>query len=81
MDAIRRNQQSVFCGETSVGQIKRGFNELAEFLFRSQNFPDGAVLLTGTGIVPPDHFTLQEQDLVQIEITGIGVLANPVKTV
>src|SRR5690349_12368131 len=78
---IRRNQQSVFCGETSVGQIKRRFDELAEFLFRSQNFPDGAVLLTGTGVVPPDHFTLQEQDLVQIEITGIGVLANPVKTV
>ena len=78
---IRRNQQSVFCGETSVGQIKRGFDELAEFLFRSQSFPDGAVLLTGTGVVPPDHFTLQEQDLVQIEITGIGVLSNPVKTV
>ena len=78
---IRRNQQSVFCGETSVGQIKRGFDELAEFLFRSQSFPDGAVLLTGTGVVPPDHFTLQEQDLVQIEISGIGVLANPVKSV
>jgi len=64
-----------------VGQIKRGFEELACFLFRSQVFPHGAVLLTGTGIVPPDTFTLQERDVVKIEISGIGTLQNTVTTV
>ncbi len=76
--AIRREGQSVFAGETSVGQIKRGFEELAGFLFRSQIFPHGAVLLTGTGIVPADTFTLQEKDVIAIEISGIGLLQNPV---
>src|ERR1022692_1923556 len=52
--AIDRDGKNVFAGETSVGQIKRRFDELAEFLFRSQVFPYGAILLTGTGIVPPD---------------------------
>jgi 2-dehydro-3-deoxy-D-arabinonate dehydratase len=78
---IRRNNEAVFTGETSVGQIKRKFDELAGFLFRSQSFPHGAVLLTGTGVVPPDTFTLQERDVVQIEITGIGVLRNSVTVV
>ena len=75
---IQRNEHVVFTGETSVGQIKRSFTELAEFLFRCQNFPQGAVLLTGTGIVPPDSFTLQPGDRVQITISGIGTLENPV---
>jgi 2-dehydro-3-deoxy-D-arabinonate dehydratase len=78
---IRRGGQSVFAGETSVGQIKRSFGELAEFLFRSQIFPHGAVLLTGTGVVPPDTFTLHEQDLIEIEISGIGLLKNIVTVV
>jgi 2-dehydro-3-deoxy-D-arabinonate dehydratase len=78
---IQRGGQSVFSGETSVGQIKRSFEELAGFLFRSQDFPHGAVLLTGTGIVPPDNFTLQEQDVVNIEISGIGSLQNSVMVV
>ncbi len=78
---IQRNGESVFQGETSVGQIKRSFQELVGFLFRSQTFPNGAVLLTGTGIVPPDTFTLQEQDLVEIGISGIGTLACPVISV
>ena len=78
---IRRQGQVVFTGQTSVGQIKRGFDELAGFLFRSQSFPNGAVLLTGTGIVPPDAFTLQAQDLVEIEVSGIGRLCNPVAVV
>ena len=75
---IRRGSEMVFSGETSVGQIKRGFEELAEFLFRCQLFPNGAVLMTGTGIVPPESFTLQERDEVAIEISGIGWLKNPV---
>jgi 2-dehydro-3-deoxy-D-arabinonate dehydratase len=79
--AIRRNGQSVFAGETSAGQIKRSFTELAAFLVRCQRFPHGAVLLTGTGIVPPDSFTLQAGDVVEIEISGIGILRNPVVTV
>jgi 2-dehydro-3-deoxy-D-arabinonate dehydratase len=79
--SIQRAGQSVFTGETSVGQIKRRFEELAEYLFRSQNFSHGAVLLTGTGIVPPETFTLQERDVVEIEITGIGLLRNPVVVV
>jgi 2-dehydro-3-deoxy-D-arabinonate dehydratase len=78
---IRRGDQVAFSGETSVGQIKRGFAELAEFLFRCQTFPHGAVLLTGTGIVPPDTFTLLERDVVKIEVTGIGMLLNPVTAV
>jgi 2-dehydro-3-deoxy-D-arabinonate dehydratase len=78
---IQRNGQEVFAGETSVAQIKRSFKELADFLFRCQKFPHGAVLLTGTGIVPPDDFTLQAGDVVEIGISGIGTLRNPVVTV
>jgi 2-dehydro-3-deoxy-D-arabinonate dehydratase len=79
--AIERNGQKVFTGETSAGQIKRSFAELAGFLFRCQKFPHGAVLLTGTGVVPPDSFTLQAGDVVEIEISGIGILRNAVITV
>jgi 2-dehydro-3-deoxy-D-arabinonate dehydratase len=78
---IRRDGQTVFAGETSAAQIKRRFEELAAFLFRCQEFPHGAVLLTGTGIIPPDTFTLQAGDVVGIEITGIGRLQNTVAVV
>jgi 2-dehydro-3-deoxy-D-arabinonate dehydratase len=78
---ITRASQRVFEGETSVGQIKRTFAELVEYLFRSQKFPQGAILLTGTGIVPPDGFTLQENDAVRINISGIGTLENVVTKV
>ena len=78
---ILRQGQAVFSGETSVDQIKRRFDELAQFLFRSQAFQHGAVLLTGTGVVPPDTFTLQEGDVVEIEVSGIGLLRNPVMIV
>jgi 2-dehydro-3-deoxy-D-arabinonate dehydratase len=78
---IRRGDTVVFAGETGVGRIKRTFAELGEFLFRSQTFPHGAVLLTGTGIVPPDDFTLQPADRVRITISGIGTLENPVALV
>lgn len=75
---IQRDGAMAFEGETSVGQIKRSFAELAGYLFRSQTFSHGAVLLTGTGIVPPDGFTLQADDRVHISISGIGALENPV---
>ncbi len=78
---IWRNGQPVFSAETSVGQIKRGFAELAGYLFRSQVFPHGAVLLTGTGIVPPESFTLAAQDEIIIAISGIGTLKNSVVVV
>jgi 2-dehydro-3-deoxy-D-arabinonate dehydratase len=78
---IRRRGDAVFAGETCIDQIKRRFDELAQFLFRSQVFSRGAVLLTGTGVVPPDTFTLQEGDVVEIEVTGIGLLSNPVMLV
>jgi 2-dehydro-3-deoxy-D-arabinonate dehydratase len=64
-----------------VGQIKRTFAELVGFLFRSQSFPHGAVLLTGTGIVPPDGFTLAAGDRVKIAISGVGTLENLVVVV
>jgi 2-dehydro-3-deoxy-D-arabinonate dehydratase len=78
---IRRQGESVFAGETSVGQIKRGFEELADYLFRCQDFANGAVLLTGTGIVPPEAFTLKEADEIEIQISGIGTLRNLVVVV
>jgi 2-dehydro-3-deoxy-D-arabinonate dehydratase len=75
---IIRAGERVFSGETRLGNIKRTFEELAGYLCRSQTFPHGAVLLTGTGIVPPDDFTLHEHDVVEIEIAPIGVLRNSV---
>jgi 2-dehydro-3-deoxy-D-arabinonate dehydratase len=78
---IHRNGRQAFSGETRIGNIKRSFQELASYLYRSQQFPHGAVLLTGTGVVPPDDFTLHEHDLVEIEIPAIGVLQNPVVVV
>jgi 2-dehydro-3-deoxy-D-arabinonate dehydratase len=79
--AIHRGGKPVFSGDTRIGNIKRSFDELASYLFRSQKFPHGAMLLTGTGIVPPDEFTLAEGDVVEIEIPRIGVLRNPVAVV
>ena len=78
---IDREGETVFAGETRVDQIKRTFSELVEYLFRSQAFPHGAMLLTGAGIVPPDAFTLAESDRVRITISGIGMLENPVRIV
>jgi 2-dehydro-3-deoxy-D-arabinonate dehydratase len=78
---IIRTGRPAFVGTTSIGQIKRSFAELSGYLFRSQTFAQGAVLLTGTGIVPPDDFTLQPGDVVGIEISGIGRLENTVAVV
>jgi 2-dehydro-3-deoxy-D-arabinonate dehydratase len=78
---IQRAGESVFAGRTSVDQIKRTFAELIDYLFRSQTFPHGAMLLTGAGIVPPEAFTLAEGDRVRITISGIGTLENPVTVV
>lgn len=74
--AINRGGKEVFSGETKVSQIKRPFEELVGYLFRNQSFPQGVVLLTGTGIVPAHDFSLTKGDVVRIEIDGIGVLEN-----
>ncbi len=76
---VFRDGALAFSGETSVSQIKRGFDELAEFLFRDNEFPQGAYLLTGTGIVPDSSFTLRSGDRVAIAIDGLGELINTVE--
>jgi 2-dehydro-3-deoxy-D-arabinonate dehydratase len=78
---IERKGELVFSGETSVSQMKRKLSELANWLFRSQSFPNGAVLMTGTGLVPGDDFTLQADDRIRINISGIGTLENRVAVV
>jgi 2-dehydro-3-deoxy-D-arabinonate dehydratase len=78
---IERDGAEVFAGETGVGKIKRSFEELAGWLHRSQEFPRGAVLLTGTGVVPANEFTLAVGDVVRIRISGIGELVNRVAVV
>ena len=75
---ITRNKAEVFKGSTSLSQLKRELPELAEWLGKENDFPAGAFLLTGTGVVPPDNFTLENGDIVSISITGIGTLTNPV---
>lgn len=75
---ILRGGQSVFEGQTSLERMKRKGEELVEWLGRENTFPDGVILLTGTGIVPPDGFTLEVNDLVEIDITGIGTLRNSI---
>jgi 2-dehydro-3-deoxy-D-arabinonate dehydratase len=76
--AILRAGQTVFAGDTEVGQIKRPLPSLAEFLFRDNSFPSGAYLMTGTGIVPPDAFTLAHGDEIRITIEPVGTLINTV---
>lgn len=75
---IHRAGREAFKGETHLGMIVRSWDELIGWLTRENDIPDGAFLLTGTGIVPPDDFTLEDGDSVSIEITGIGTLTNPV---
>jgi 2-dehydro-3-deoxy-D-arabinonate dehydratase len=75
---IRRDGAPVFSGTTRIDQIKRTFTELAGYLFRDNVFPQGTYLMTGTGIVPPDAFTLRSGDEVRITIEPVGTLVNPV---
>lgn len=75
---ITRGGTTLFSGETSTQRIIRSFDDLIEYLGRDNLFPDGVVLLTGTGIVPPDEITLEAGDEALIRIDGIGELRNPV---
>ena len=73
---IDRGGRRAFEGTTNLGQMKRTPEELVGWLRRETSFPHGAILLTGTGIVPPDAFTLASGDAIRITIDGIGMLAN-----
>nr|WP_246385856.1 fumarylacetoacetate hydrolase family protein [Armatimonas rosea] len=75
---ISRAGAVAFTGETSTSRMKRTPSELAEWLFKTLPFPDGALLMTGTGLIPPDTFTLQSGDTVTISIEGVGTLINSV---
>ncbi|MBK8095077.1 MAG: fumarylacetoacetate hydrolase family protein [Verrucomicrobiaceae bacterium] len=74
---IERASATAFEGDTTLAQLKRTPSELAGFLFRDNTFPTGSFLMTGTGIVPGDDFTLRSADIVHITIDGIGTLSNP----
>ncbi|HEX9201272.1 MAG TPA: fumarylacetoacetate hydrolase family protein [Acidobacteriaceae bacterium] len=76
---IARHAETVFSGSTTLAELKRDPKQLAEYLFRDNSFPDGALLMTGTGVVPGDDFTLASGDVIRIAIAGIGVLENTVK--
>lgn len=78
---IERDGAEVFAGTTSTDQLHRRLTDLAAWLYRGVSFPQGAVLLTGTGIVPEIDFTLREDDVVSIEIEGVGTLRNRVVVV
>lgn len=76
---ITRSGQTAFSGTTAVSQLKRTLPELAGWLFRDNEFSAGALLLTGTGIVPQGTWTLQSGDEIAITIDGIGTLVNAVE--
>ena len=75
---ILRAGEVVFAGDTRIDQIKRPLVSLAEWLYRDNTFPCGAYLMTGTGVVPPDEFTLQPDDEIRITIEPAGTLSNVV---
>lgn len=76
---IHRNNKIAFEGRTSAGQMARSYQELIDWLARDNSFPQGVILLTGTGVVPESDFTLEPGDVVEISIDGIGTLSNPVE--
>ncbi len=75
---IERAGREEFSGSTSLDQLKRSYDELAGFLYRDNDFPQGALLMTGTGVVPDPPFTLQPGDLIRITIDRIGTIENTV---
>ena len=77
--AITRAGAVVFEGATTLAQMRRTPEELVAYLYRETTFPQGCVLLTGTGVIPPDAFTLQSGDVVSISIAPIGTLVNTVE--
>jgi 2-dehydro-3-deoxy-D-arabinonate dehydratase len=76
---VKRNNQMIFQGSTSINQMKRKHEELVEYLFRECSFPYGCFLMTGTCVVPEGDFTLQPKDVITIGIDHIGELVNIVE--
>ena len=76
---ILRGGTTAFEGSTTLAQMRRTPEELVQFLYRETSFPQGCVLLTGTGVVPPDEFTLREGDAIAITVDPIGTLENVVR--
>ncbi len=75
---ITRGGETAYRGETSTARMRRRVDDLVDWLFRENEFPHGVVLLTGTGLIPPDNFTLQPGDEIAIQIEQIGTLRNQV---
>ncbi|MES2375531.1 MAG: fumarylacetoacetate hydrolase family protein [Bacteroidota bacterium] len=75
---IKRGDKALYEGTTALSRMKRSLDELAGFLFRELSFPYGCYLMTGTCLVPPNDFTLEPGDIVEISIDGIGTLINTV---
>ena len=75
---IIRQGESIWSASTSLAALNRTLSDLIDYLFRCQSFPDGVILSTGTGIVPPMNIALAEGDLVEITVAGIGTLSNSV---
>jgi 2-dehydro-3-deoxy-D-arabinonate dehydratase len=75
---IRRDGRQLFQDSTATSQLHRSLSDLMAYLLRDNEFPAGVFLMTGTGIVPPSEFTLQDGDEVTIQVEGIGSLVNPV---
>ncbi|WP_165221378.1 fumarylacetoacetate hydrolase family protein [Aquisphaera insulae] len=76
--SIERDGRTAWAGATPLSRMVRTFQELIGWLGRDNHFPDGVILLTGTGVVPPDDFSLRAGDVVSISVEGIGTLVNPV---
>ena len=76
---IKRENIQVFKGKVDIQRMKRKYSELVSYLYRECSFPHGSLLMTGTGIVPPNDFTLQRGDEINITINPIGTLVNKVK--
>jgi len=75
---ILRAGGEAFAGSTYTSRIHRRLSELADWLGRCNEYPQGVFAMTGTGIVPPDIFTLAEGDIIEIRMAGLGALVNPV---
>jgi len=78
---IKRGAEIVWKADTALSGLNRTLPDLVNYLFRCQTFPDGVILSTGTGIIPPLEFITKEGDVISITVNGLGVLSNPVVTI
>ena len=76
---IIRDNKKVFEGSIAISQIKRALKDLVSFVYRECSFPNGCLIMTGTGIVPASDFTLKSGDEINISIDNIGTLSNTVQ--